>query len=82
MIKFLVNDKSPLHEINAVDRGILELKSAVDNLHAQVEGLQHKIDEWVAASPHSYHESHNSNNPPGVQRQHLTPFVKSESQSP
>lgn len=82
MIKFIVADKSPLHEINAVDRGILELKSAVDNLHAQVEGLQHKIDEWVAASPHSYHDSQNSNDPLGVQRKHLTPFVKSKSQSP
>lgn len=81
MIKFIVDDKSPLHEINAVDRGILELKSAVDNLHVQVEGLQHKINEWVA-SPHSYHDSHNNNDPPGVQRKHPTPFAKSESQPP
>jgi hypothetical protein len=34
------------HEINPIDRGILELKSAVENLYAQVDGLQHKIDEF------------------------------------
>ncbi|KAF8163455.1 Snf7-domain-containing protein [Crassisporium funariophilum] len=33
------------HEITAVDRGILELKSAIRNLRVQVESLQSKMDE-------------------------------------
>ncbi|KAF5389917.1 hypothetical protein D9757_003686 [Collybiopsis confluens] len=36
------------HEITAVDRGILELKSAVENLQAQIEGIQRKIDAYTA----------------------------------
>ena len=34
-------------EITAVDRGILELKSAVENLLAQVDNIQWKIDKSV-----------------------------------
>ncbi|PPQ63058.1 hypothetical protein CVT24_005913 [Panaeolus cyanescens] len=33
--------------ITAVDRGILELKTAIRNLNAQVEALQRKINEWT-----------------------------------
>lgn len=46
VIKFIVDEISTPHEINPVDRGILELKSAVENLQAQVNGLQHNIDEF------------------------------------
>ncbi|KAF5380996.1 hypothetical protein D9615_004079 [Tricholomella constricta] len=45
IVKFLVDDPSAPREINAADRGILELRVAVQNLHAQVDGLQHKMDE-------------------------------------
>jgi len=45
VIKFLVDDPSIPREINGADRGILELRGAVQNLHAQVDGLQHKMDE-------------------------------------
>ncbi|KAF9469202.1 Snf7-domain-containing protein [Collybia nuda] len=43
-------------EINAVDRGVLELKNAVDNLHAQVEGIQHKMDECTKKASDSLHK--------------------------
>lgn len=46
IIKFV--DGARNAEITAVDRGILELKSAVQNLHAQVEDIQRKVDGWVA----------------------------------
>jgi charged multivesicular body protein 7 len=46
MMKFVVNEISTPHEINAIDRGILELKCAVENLQAQVNELQHKIYEF------------------------------------
>ncbi|KAJ3744830.1 Snf7-domain-containing protein [Lentinula detonsa] len=42
IVKFIDNNAKA--EINAVDRGILELKTAVENLHTQIEGLQRKID--------------------------------------
>ncbi|KAG6918110.1 hypothetical protein DXG01_016297 [Tephrocybe rancida] len=45
VVKFLSGDPSEQREINAVDRGILELRGAVQNLHAQVDGLQRKMDE-------------------------------------
>lgn len=35
-------------EVTAVDRGILELKSAVENLLAQIDNVQHKLDEFVS----------------------------------
>jgi len=44
VIKFIADNVSP-HEISAIDRGILELKNAVQGLHAQVDGLQNKVDE-------------------------------------
>ncbi|KAG6860404.1 hypothetical protein C0995_011523 [Termitomyces sp. Mi166 len=46
IVKFLSDDLSDRPEINAVDRGIIELRSAVQNLHAQVDGLQRKMDEY------------------------------------
>ena len=46
MIKFVEVHASPeLRTITAVDRGILELKGAIHNLHTQVEILQSRIDE-------------------------------------
>ncbi|KAG5647289.1 hypothetical protein DXG03_000826 [Asterophora parasitica] len=45
VVKFLTDDPFSPREINAADRGILELRSAVQNLHAQVDGLQGKMDE-------------------------------------
>ncbi|KAJ3851621.1 Snf7-domain-containing protein [Lentinula lateritia] len=42
VVKFIEDDDEA--EISGVDRGILELKTAVANLHAQIEGLQKKID--------------------------------------
>ncbi|KAF8798155.1 hypothetical protein BYT27DRAFT_7124098 [Phlegmacium glaucopus] len=46
IIKFVEAHALPeLRVITAVDRGILELKSAIHNLHTQVEVLQSKIDE-------------------------------------
>ena len=45
-IKFIdINEPPETQEINAVDRGILELKTAVANVHSQVEGIQEKIDK-------------------------------------
>ncbi|KAK0210854.1 Snf7-domain-containing protein [Desarmillaria ectypa] len=45
VIKFIDKDApTETWRITAVDRGILELKSAVANLHDQIEGLQKKID--------------------------------------
>ncbi|KIM87189.1 hypothetical protein PILCRDRAFT_815664 [Piloderma croceum F 1598] len=43
VIKFV--DEGQIAEITAVDRGILELKTAVENLHAQVDSIQRKIDD-------------------------------------
>lgn len=48
VIKFV--DAGQSREVTAVDRGILELKSAVENLHAQIDNVQHKIDEFVSFS--------------------------------
>lgn len=36
---------SGVQEINVVDRGILELSNAVKNMHAQVDGIQLKMDQ-------------------------------------
>ncbi|KAK0483728.1 hypothetical protein IW261DRAFT_1464826 [Armillaria novae-zelandiae] len=45
LIKFIDKDATPeTWRITAVDRGVLELKSAVANLHDQIEVLQKKID--------------------------------------
>lgn len=51
MIKFVAENSTEGREITAVDRGILELKSAVGDLHAQVAGVQQKIDE-LRLPPH------------------------------
>ena len=53
MMKFVVDGISTPHEINPIDRGILELKYAVENLRAQVNGLQHKIHEF-SRSAHTF----------------------------
>lgn len=46
VIKFVDKDAGPqLRGINAVDKGILELKTAVANSHVQIESIQQKIDE-------------------------------------
>ncbi|KAJ4487765.1 Snf7-domain-containing protein [Lentinula aciculospora] len=42
VVKFIEDNTRA--EITAIDRGILELKTAVANLHSQIEGLQRKID--------------------------------------
>jgi charged multivesicular body protein 7 len=46
VIKF-VSKTSPLVEtqVSAVDRGILELKTAITNMHTQIESLHSKMDE-------------------------------------
>ena len=48
VIKF-IGQTTPLEErtVTSVDRGILELKTAVRNLHAQVDSLHTKVDEYV-----------------------------------
>jgi len=46
VIKFV--DEGQSAEITAVDRGLLELKSAVENLHTQVDNIQQKIDVCTA----------------------------------
>lgn len=58
VIKFIVDEISTPHEINPVDRGILELKSAVENLQAQVNGLQHNIDERTQKASAALHQKH------------------------
>ena len=52
MIKFIADEISAAHKINPIDRGILELKDAVKSLQTQVNGLQHKIDEF-SQIPHT-----------------------------
>jgi len=49
VIKFV--DEVQIAEITAVDRGILELKTAVENLHTQVDSIQRKLDELVSSLP-------------------------------
>ncbi|KAI0321646.1 Snf7-domain-containing protein [Amylostereum chailletii] len=44
VIKFIDTDAPETPEITAVDRGILELKTAVANLQSQVDGIHQKID--------------------------------------
>jgi charged multivesicular body protein 7 len=34
-----------IREITAVDRGMLELKDAVENMHAQIDNIQHRMEE-------------------------------------
>jgi charged multivesicular body protein 7 len=34
-----------IREITVVDRGILELKDAVENMHAQIDNIQQRMDE-------------------------------------
>ncbi|KAI0636980.1 Snf7-domain-containing protein [Trametes polyzona] len=45
VIKFVEQGSAESSEVTAVDSGLLALKTAVQKLHAQVESLQHKIDE-------------------------------------
>ncbi|KAF9075127.1 hypothetical protein BDP27DRAFT_1415505 [Rhodocollybia butyracea] len=44
VVKFVEDDED---EITAVDRGILELKTAVANLRAQIEGIHRKMDLYL-----------------------------------
>ncbi|KAF5373095.1 hypothetical protein D9758_001492 [Tetrapyrgos nigripes] len=50
IVKFVdhVSSTEQAREITAVDRGILELKSAVEGLHAQIDGIQQKIDHCTS----------------------------------
>lgn len=43
MVKFVCDDQD--REVTAIDRGILELKTAVANLQDQVDRLHGKVDE-------------------------------------
>jgi charged multivesicular body protein 7 len=47
IIKFIdaVGSLESIDEITTVDRGILELKTAIEGLHAQVDGIHKKIDQ-------------------------------------
>ncbi|KAG5724008.1 hypothetical protein E4T56_gene11238 [Termitomyces sp. T112] len=60
VVKFLSDDPSESREINAIDRGILELRSAVQNLHAQVDGLQHKMEECTKKATAAVQQKHKS----------------------
>ncbi|KAF8892473.1 Snf7-domain-containing protein [Infundibulicybe gibba] len=62
MIKFIETESGALEaqEISAVDHGILELKNAVDNLRAQVNGLQRKIDECTQKASIALQQKHKS----------------------
>lgn len=42
IIKFAVPGESNV--VTSVDKGILELKTAVGNMFAQIETIQHRID--------------------------------------
>ncbi|KAI6045729.1 Snf7-domain-containing protein [Pisolithus marmoratus] len=46
VIKFMAGDREK--EVTVIDRGILELKTAVGNLQGQVNTIQGKIDEMTA----------------------------------
>lgn len=37
--------------ITSVDRGILELKTAVHSMHLQIDSVQEKIDQYVYFGP-------------------------------
>jgi charged multivesicular body protein 7 len=50
VIKFLDDTDRGIREITPVDRGILELKTAVEATHFMVDSIQHKMDECVAFS--------------------------------
>ena len=54
MVKF-VTEYAPPEErvITPVDRGLLELKDAVANMHTQVDAVQARIDQYVF-----YHSGH------------------------
>ncbi|KAI0831297.1 Snf7-domain-containing protein [Trametes gibbosa] len=45
VIKFVESGVSESADVTAVDSGLLALKTAVQKLHAQVDGLQRRIDE-------------------------------------
>ena len=49
VIKFLESDDTEARTVSAVDRGILELKTAVANLEAQVDNIQQKMDSYVTS---------------------------------
>jgi len=46
LVKFVEKNGSPAEKmITAIDRGILELKSAISNLQCLVEAIQEKLHE-------------------------------------
>lgn len=45
MIKFVDHDATSVPEITVVDVGVLQLKTAVDKLQAQIDNIQSKINE-------------------------------------
>ncbi|KAG6867035.1 hypothetical protein C0991_003953 [Blastosporella zonata] len=55
-VKFLSDESSESQEINAVDKGILELRGAVQNIHAQVDELQRKMDECTQKASAAVHQ--------------------------
>ncbi|KAJ8586100.1 hypothetical protein M405DRAFT_772128 [Rhizopogon salebrosus TDB-379] len=58
VIKFVTADHD--REITAVDRGILELKTAVRNLREQVDGIQNKIDQTTSKISNSLRQQRKS----------------------
>jgi len=51
VIKFIDRETDELASITAVDRGILELKTAVTNVQRQADNIQQKISEYVPIAP-------------------------------
>ena len=45
VIKFLEDGAPRPSEVTAVDSGLLALKTSVDKLQAQIDSIQHRIDE-------------------------------------
>ncbi|KAJ6597081.1 Snf7-domain-containing protein [Mycena vulgaris] len=59
VIKFFEPENaSGVREITAVDRSILELQEAVQNLHAQVAEFQRKIDEYTQKASAALQQKH------------------------
>ncbi|KIY43493.1 hypothetical protein FISHEDRAFT_8490, partial [Fistulina hepatica ATCC 64428] len=51
VIKFVETTASPVERIiTAVDRGVLELKAAVSNLHKQIDDIQKRMEECTSKS--------------------------------
>ncbi|KAF7294787.1 hypothetical protein MIND_01016400 [Mycena indigotica] len=59
VIKF-VDTKTSLREITAIDRGMLELKEAVDHLKAKVASIQQEIDKCTQRAAEELQRKHKS----------------------